>query len=92
MAGLGTRDSQNPKYTFSDIFSQFCNGLMQSLPIIMRERERGGEREAGECECVCVCVCVCGAGGGGKRGGCQHDTARLIEFKGLADEKLRLSV
>ena len=31
----GTRDSQNPKYTFNEIFSQICNGLMQSLPIII---------------------------------------------------------
>ena len=28
-----SRDPQNTKYTFDDIFSQICNGLMQSLPI-----------------------------------------------------------
>ena len=31
----GTRDSQSPKYTLSDIFSQIFRGLMQSLLLII---------------------------------------------------------
>ena len=41
----GTRDSQNPRQTFNGIFIQICNGLIQSLPILIQEREKQRERE-----------------------------------------------